>query len=148
VTQIGFYHLTRTSLEEALPKLLERSLAAGKRALVLCSDEDTVARLDALLWAPGPGWLPHGTDRDGDRDLQPIWLATEPDAARMAEYLFITGGQRTAQVGEYERVFDLFDGNEPAQVAAARERWTLWRGQGHRLDYWSQGERGWEKRAG
>jgi len=34
MSEIGFYHLTRTPLEQALPKLLGRVLAGGGRALV------------------------------------------------------------------------------------------------------------------
>jgi DNA polymerase-3 subunit chi len=45
-------------------------------------------------------------------------------------------------------VFDLFDGGDPAAVAAARQRWTAARAGGHTLTYWQQGPRGWEKKAG
>ena len=45
------------------------------------------------------------------------------------------------------RVFDLFDGNDEAAVAAARERWKAARAGGHALTYWQQGARGWEKKA-
>ena len=43
MTEIGFYHLTRTGVEQALPKLLDRTLAAGQRALVLCRTEQEAA---------------------------------------------------------------------------------------------------------
>ena len=36
MTEIGFYHLTRTGPDQALPQLLGRTLAAGQRAVVLC----------------------------------------------------------------------------------------------------------------
>ena len=39
LAEIGFYHLTRTGPDEALPRLLGRTLAAGERALVLCGSE-------------------------------------------------------------------------------------------------------------
>jgi hypothetical protein len=35
MSEIGFYHLTRSTLTQALPQLLVRTLAAGQRALVL-----------------------------------------------------------------------------------------------------------------
>ena len=34
----GFYHLTRTPLEQALPKLLGRVLSGGGRAMVRLAD--------------------------------------------------------------------------------------------------------------
>jgi DNA polymerase-3 subunit chi len=40
MSEIGFYHLTRSTLEQALPQLLGRTLAAGERAVVLCPDAE------------------------------------------------------------------------------------------------------------
>ena len=34
MADIGFYHLTRSTLSQAVPQLLVRTLAAGQRALV------------------------------------------------------------------------------------------------------------------
>jgi DNA polymerase-3 subunit chi len=151
--EIGFYHLTRTGSEQALPQLLGRTLAAGQRALVLCPNAERVTELDAVLWqCTDPDWLPHGTAADGDVDLQPIWLTTEgsaPDGDEPpngARFLFLIDGAQSARLNEFDRVFDLFDGNDAAAVAAARERWTAAKAAGHTLAYWQQGPRGWEKK--
>lgn len=144
MTEIGFYHLTRSSLSQALPQLLARTLAASQRALVL---GPTPAGLDAVssgLWAQ-PAWLPHGTAADGDPDLQPIWLSTEPRALNGARYLFMVEGAQTDRVIDFDRVFDLFDGNDPDAVTAARTRWKQAKGAGHALTYWQQTEAGWRK---
>jgi DNA polymerase-3 subunit chi len=146
MTDIGFYHLTRTGPDQALPQLLGRTLATGQRALVLCATMERVAALDDALWkCAEPNWLPHGTAADGDPDLQPIWLATEDTAPNGARFLFLIDGAKTARLGQFERVFDLFDGKDEAAVAAARERWTAAKSAGHTLTYWQQGQRGWEK---
>jgi DNA polymerase-3 subunit chi len=148
VSEIGFYHLTRTGPDQALPQLLGRTLAAGQRALVLCGDAERVAALDDALWkCAEPNWLPHGTAADGDAELQPIWLATDDASPNGAHYLFLIDGAETARLGEFERVFDLFDGKDEAAVAAARARWTAAKSAGHALTYWQQGQRGWEKKA-
>ena len=77
MSEIGFYHLTRTGPDRALPQLRGRTLAAGQRAVVLCGSSERVAALDDALWqCAEPDWLPHGTEADGDADLQPIWLTT------------------------------------------------------------------------
>ena len=148
MSEIGFYHLTRTSAAAALPRLLGRTLAAGQRAVVLCGDEARVAALEEALWAaPEPDWLPHGSARTGEADLQPIWLTAVEEAPNGARYLFLTDG-RTADAAQFDRVFDLFDGTDPAAVQAARKRWVAAREAGHAITYWLQGERGWEKKAG
>jgi DNA polymerase III subunit chi len=148
MTDIGFYHLMRTGPEQALPQLLGRTLAAGQRALVLCVSAERVAELDAALWqCADPNWLPHGTAADGDAELQPIWLATEDASSNGARFLFLIDGAPTTRLGEFDRVFDLFDGKDDAAVVAARERWTAAKSAGHALTYWQQGPRGWEKKA-
>lgn len=150
MTRIGFYHLTRMRLEAALPKLLGRVLDAGSRALVLVPDSERLASLDAAMWTVAePSWLPHGTPAGGLPERQPIWLTTEDaPAPNGARCLFLADGADTARIAEYERVFDLFDGGDEAAVVAARARWRARQAAGHALEYWQQGERGWEKKAG
>jgi DNA polymerase-3 subunit chi len=147
VSDIGFYHLTRTSADQALPRLLGRTLAAGHRAVVQCGSEARVATLDDALWAAAePDWLPHGSARTGEADLQPIWLTAVQEAPNGARYLFLVDGAE-ADATPFERVFDLFDGTDEAAVQAARRRWIAAKAAGHQLTYWQQGERGWEKKA-
>ena len=147
MTAVGFYHLTRTKAVDALPKLLGRTLAAGQRAVVLCGDAARVAAMDDALWAASdPEWLPHGSARTGDADLQPIWLTASDEAPNGARYLFLLDGG-PAGLDAYDRVFDLFDGTDPAAVQAARARWSAAKAAGHALTYWQQTERGWDKKA-
>jgi DNA polymerase-3 subunit chi len=146
MAEIGFYHLTRTSLDVALPKLLGRVLATGGRAVVKAASEERVAALDTALWlCPDPDWLPHGTRATGEADLQPIWLTTEDEAPNGARHLFLVEGAQSARLDAFERVFDLFDGRDEEAVAAARQRWAAAKAAGHALTYWRQTERGWEK---
>ncbi|HEY4041589.1 MAG TPA: DNA polymerase III subunit chi [Rhodopila sp.] len=145
MTEIGFYHLTRSTLAEALPQLLARTLAAGQRALVL----GPAPNLDALsvaLWAQA-AWLPHGSAADGDPDLQPIWLSPDPEPLNGARFLFMVEGAETDRLADFDRVFDLFDGNRPEAVAAARTRWKTAKEAGHMLTYWQQTDRSWQKQA-
>jgi DNA polymerase III subunit chi len=149
VAEIGFYHLTRTGADRALPPLLGRTLAAGQRAVVLCGSTARVKALDAALWAcPDPDWLPHGTAESGDADLQPIWLTTEDEAPNGARFLFLIDGTSSARLSLFDRVFDLFDGSDTEAVASARERWRAAKAAAHSLTYWQQQAKGWERRQG
>ena len=146
MTAIGFYHLTRSGLPDALARLLDRTLKADQRALVLCPDATRLKDVDTALWACSePVWLPHGTEADGDADLQPVWLSTKPEPVNGARFLFLVDGAETDRNAEFDRVFDLFDGNDSDKVVAARRRWTAAKQSGHELTYWKQGPRGWEK---
>ncbi|NNM55909.1 DNA polymerase III subunit chi [Acidocella sp.] len=145
MAEAGFYHLTRTDMAAALPALLGRTLAAGERAVVVCKDAAQLAALDVALWhAHQPDWLPHGTKATPHPEWQPVFLTIEDENPAGAGFLFRLGGA-AAEMAPYKRVFDLFDGNDEDEVAAARARWRAAKAAGHTLTYWKQGEGGWEK---
>jgi DNA polymerase-3 subunit chi len=148
MAEVGFYHLTRSSAEQALPQLLGRTLAAGERALVLCGSAERVAALDNALWlCAEPDWLPHGTKAMGHPELQPIWITDHTENPNGAKFLFLVDGAGMPDMTAFGRIFDLFDGNSEDQVVAARTRYTAARTAGHALTYWQQTARGWEKKA-
>lgn len=149
MTDIAFYHLEKLPLEKALPRLLERTLQAGKRAVVLAGSDARVQALNTDLWTyDQDSWLPHGTAKEGNAADQPIWLTANDENPNGAQYLFLTDGATSASVAAFERCFELFDGNDPVSVAAARERWTRYKDAGHALTYWQQtASGGWEKKS-
>jgi DNA polymerase-3 subunit chi len=148
--RVDFYHLQSSSLERALPALLERVVAAGKRAVVMAASEDRIEALANHLWTYNPGaWLPHGTSKDGFADSQPIWLTDKEENPNGAGVLVLTDGMAAAFQGTFERCLDLFDGNATEAVTQARERWAQAKQAGHELHYWQQNEAGgWAEKAG
>ena len=58
--EVWFYHLERTGLDQALPELLEKTLARGWRALVRTPEPERVEHLDGWLWSyRDESFLPH-----------------------------------------------------------------------------------------
>ncbi len=149
MTEIRFYHLTRKTLEQALPELLEKTLERGWNAVVMAGSVERVESLTQHLWTYRPdSFLPHGSAKDGSAELQPIWLTDQDDPApNKARILLLTDGAQTARAGDYERVCEIFDGNDETAVASARARWKDYKTAGHTLSYWQQGERGWTNTA-
>ena len=146
MTAIGFYHLTRTTADAALPPLLGRTLALGKRAVIRLGTADRLAALDRSLWlCTEPDWLPHGASHPA---LQPIWLTLEDERPNGAGFLFLLDGVQSGLLEQFERVFDLFDGNDPEGLEAARRRWSEAGRAGHERTYWQQGAAGWSRSAG
>lgn len=149
MTDISFYHLQRQPLTEALPKLLERVLASGLRAVILCGSTERVEALDAALWTyDADSFLPHGTPVTGHAERQPLYLTDKQENPNHASVLVIVDGGQPDFVGLFDRCLDMFDGNDPEAVEDARERWRAHKSAGHTLTYWQQTERGgWEKKA-
>ena len=148
MTEVSFYHLERQSLDQVLPKLLERVLGAGLRAVVLAGSEERVSRLNSLLWTYGESsFLPHGAKSDGNIAEHPIYLTTEEENPNGATILAVIDGLEPAYVDSFDRCLEIFNGNDEAEVAAARERWKKYRAAGHEVVYWQQSPQGkWEKK--
>jgi DNA polymerase-3 subunit chi len=150
--EIGFYHMTGTTLEAALPQMLEKTLERGQRAVVRAGSAARVEALTERLWTyKDRGFLPHGSAKDGHAALQPIWLTEKDERPNDAQVLFLTDGA-TSGAGDggpegFERCAVLFDGNDEAALAAARAQWAGLKDAGHDLIYWQQSDEGrWEKR--
>ncbi|QXX74351.1 DNA polymerase III subunit chi [Methylovirgula sp. HY1] len=153
--EIWFYHLQHQPLEKVLPSLVEKALDKGWRVVVQAAAEERLDALDDTLWTyADASFLAHGRARDGDAEMQPIYLTTgseNPNGARLR--LFVEGADVAALLiaepcDMYERMILLFDGADEDQLIAARMQWKTLKGQGHTLAYWQQGERGgWEKKA-
>ena len=149
MASIQFYHLTTSPLERALPKLLETILGKGFRVALVAESEKRVDQLNQLLWTYDPGsFLPHGSAKNGNTDSQPIYLTTTPESPNGAKVLLITGGTVVEDTAGFERVADMFDGNDLASLEAARLRWKHYKEAGHNLSYMQQGEQGgWKQKA-
>ncbi len=148
MSDVRFYHLQKKSLEDALPELLEKILERGSRAVVMAGSEERVEVLNARLWSYSQrGFLPHGSARDGRAADQPVWLTATNETPNGADVLLLTDGATAGSIGAYAICCELFDGNDEAQVTAARARWADYKAQGHTLTYWQQSETGrWEKK--
>lgn len=149
MTDIWFYHLTRLPLERALPTLLGKTLERDKRAIVMTGTPERIEAINTLLWTYDPAsWLPHGSESDGDPELQPVWLTSKDENPNKAQFLFLTDRANSDKIADYERVIMLFDDRDRDAVQEARTRWKTWKDAGHKLSYWQQTPQGsWEKKA-
>jgi DNA polymerase-3 subunit chi len=147
MTEVGFYHLTRSTLEAALPRLLEKAYASGRKVVVRVGDPERLEPLNRALWTyANASFLPHGTKADGQPERQPIYLTAEQDNPNGAALLVLVAGAEAPDLAAFARCLDLFDGKDELALAHARERWRQALAQGHKLVYWQQNEQGgWTK---
>lgn len=147
--EVWFYHLERTSLDQALPELLEKTLARNWRALVRSTAPERVDHLDGWLWSyRDDAFLPHGIEGEPMAERQPVLITTRMENANRAQALFLIDDAEPGDVSGYARCVLLFDGRDEAAVAAARGRWRAFKDAGCEVSYWRQGESsGWRKEA-
>jgi DNA polymerase-3 subunit chi len=144
-TEAGFYHLTRSALEPALGRLLERVLDSGLRAVVRAGSAERAEALSRALWQVGrDSFLPHGTRADGSAEDQPVFLTERDEVPNQATVLVLVDGAEADPL-PFDRCLYMFDGNDEQAVAQARDLWRRWREQGVALTYWQQTERSWHK---
>ena len=149
MTDVRFYHLTRSRLEDALPIMLRRTLEREARAVVRFSTPERLADIDEALWTfDDAEFIPHGHEDTGFADQQPVWLTQGLDNPGEGTYLFITDGAAIDGFEGFEVCCVLFDGRHEPAVVEARQRWAEIKGGDgvSELRYWQQNQRGgWEK---
>lgn len=146
--EVWFYHLERTSLDQALPELLEKTLARGWKAIVRATGAQRVEHLDGWLWAyRDESFLPHAPADEPGAARQPILLTTNDENLNGADALFLVDGAEPGELGDYTRCVVLFDGGDEEALATARRQWKSVKAKGLPASYWKQQGRGWEKQA-
>lgn len=146
--EVWFYHLERTGLDQALPELLEKTLARGWKAIVRAAGPQRVEHLDGWLWAyRDESFLPHAPAEEPGAARQPILLTTGTENPNGADALFLVDGAEPGELGDYARCVILFDGGDEEAVALARRQWSAVKAKGLPASYWKQQGRGWEKQA-
>ncbi|CUX24568.1 DNA polymerase III subunit chi [Agrobacterium genomosp. 3] len=149
MTEILFYHLTESKLEDALPPLLEKSLERGWKVAIQTVDEERRDFLDAHLWTfRDDSFLPHATDASPAPQSQPILLTASEVNGNGANVRFLVDGAEPPAVEAYERIVFMFDGYDAYQLEMARNHWKSLKTEGHALTYWQQSPEGrWQKKA-
>ena len=149
MTEVLFYHLQQTTLEQVLPTLLERSLERGWKAVVQVGNSERIDALNGALWTySDDAFLPHGTAEDGPLEKQPVALTAESENPNGADVLFLVDGAVPGEIGPYERCVLMFDGRDDEALGAARGHWKTLSDGGHDVTYWQQNDAGgWEKKA-
>ncbi len=143
-----FYHLQHKGLDESVTTLVTRACGQGLRCMIRCADPALTDHLDAKLWlGPAEGFLPHGQEGGPHDAQQPVLLGAGP-ITNAAQGLFLLAGATAtqAEAATLNRIWLIFDGANPAAVAAARTEWTRMTGWGLAAQYWSDETGSWVKK--
>jgi DNA polymerase-3 subunit chi len=149
MTEVLFYHLERQPLERVLPQLISKTLERGWRAVIQAGSEERVEAISMALWVTGEeSFLPHGTPRDGNADLQPVWVTHTDENPNAATVRFLVDRAIPGDVSALNRVVYVFDGKDAEALAEARRAWKTSQAAGHAVTYWKEDAQGrWQKQA-
>lgn len=147
--EIWFYHLERSTLDQVLPTLLEKTLERGWRALIKSSHSHRLEDVDEQLWTYSDvSFLPHGRADEPHPERQPVLLSETGENLNGAQALFIVDDAELGATQGFERCFIIFDGQDETALQKARARWKSLKETGGNLAYWRQTDEGrWEKAA-
>ncbi len=149
MADIRFYHLTQTPLDVGLYQLMQRTLAAGMKALVRCRTQECMEHLNQRLWmVDEAGFLPHGSDAEPRPERQPVFLTTGESNPNAATLLAVVEDAPMPDKEAFARVLYLFEEQDSERLQKARERWKELKAGGEGLSYWQQGANGgWQQKA-
>ncbi|GHA40421.1 DNA polymerase III subunit chi [Amylibacter ulvae] len=150
MSEIFFYHLTHSPLEQTLPELLGKCLSRNWHVIVRGTDTKRMVWLDEKLWGGTPdSFLPHGFMTGANDGHQPVLLTEAKANVNNAQVLMLVDGATATadEIKEYERTCLLFDGNNPVALDAARGDWKRLTAAGIAAQYWSQADGRWAQKA-
>lgn len=147
--RVDFYHLQRSTLDQALPKLAELCYAKGLRLLIRTSVSERAEYLNGLLWTFEAGsWLPHGRQGEEFDADQPVLITTEGGNANNATVVMLTDGGTFESIRSFDRCLNLFDGRDAEAVQRARDLWKAVVDAQCEAYYWQQNDAGhWDMKA-
>lgn len=147
MAEVLFYHLEKQPLERVLPQLIFKTLERGWRAVIHAGSEERAEAISAALWVTGEeSFLPHGTARDGNADLQPVFITDQQDNPNGANVCFLVDRAKPPDLASFDRVVFMFDGKDAEAVEEARGAWKTSQTAGHAVTYWREDQHGrWQK---
>ncbi len=137
MTEIRF-HFNVPSRTGYACRLLRKAARQGT-PIAVTGPDDLLAELDRELWALGPAeFVAHAWARDVDAvpsrlHAGTVWLA--PDALAAPHHVALVNLGQSAPRGfeTFVRVIEVVS-TDPADRAAARERWKVYAGRGYAID--------------
>ena len=101
--------------------------------------------INSLLWTYSEeSFLPHGSKKDGFAEDQPIFISSSEDNENKALLLILVDGAMVSLdiLKDYERVLNIFDGNDEVALNNARDYWKMIKSSDGELHYWQQKDNG------
>ena len=148
MSEVFFYHLTKTTLEIALPKILERALSEKWSIEIRTSANTNLDEISNAIWrGPEESFLPHCLEDHEDLQDYPIVLCKSP-LKDWRDCLIVVGQAdlKENEVKNYKRICLIFDAKIEAELSKARKSWKKLSDEGINTAYWTEEEGRWVKK--
>lgn len=129
-TKVFFEQLREPDRVEGIARLLLRRGRLTPHVLIVCPDQEFLARLDARLWTIHPeSFLAHGIASEEDEALaeHPILLALDVVRANAPKVLVNGGLEVPVELSGFQTIVDFVDHWSEPLLAASRERFRTYR---------------------
>ena len=148
MSEVFFYHLTKTTLEIALPKILERALSEKWSIEIRTSANTNLDEISNAIWrGPEESFLPHCLEDHEDSQDYPIVLCKSP-LKDWRDCLIVVdqADLKENEVKNYKRVCLIFDAKIEVELSKARKSWKKLSEEGIKTIYWSEDKGRWVKK--
>ena len=148
MSEVFFYHLTKTTLEIALPKILERALSEKWSIEIRTSANTNLDEISNAIWrGPEESFLPHCLEDHEDLQDYPIVLCKSP-LKEWRDCLIVVdqGDLKENEVKNYKRVCLIFDAKIEVELSKARKSWKKLSEEGIKTVYWAEENGRWVKK--
>ena len=148
MSEVFFYHLTKTTLEIALPKILERALSEKWSIEIRTSANTNLDEISNAIWrGPEESFLPHCLEDHEDLQDYPIVLCKSP-LKDWRDCLIVVdqADLKENEVKNYKRVCLIFDAKIEVELSKARKSWKKLSEEGINTVYWAEVKGRWVKK--
>ena len=148
MSEVFFYHLTKTTLEIALPKILERALSEKWSIEIRTSANTNLDEISNAIWrGPEESFLPHCLEDHEELQDYPIVLCKSP-LKDWRDCLIVVGQAdvKENEVKNYKRICLIFDAKIEVELSKARKSWKKFSEEGINTIYWAEDKGRWVKK--
>lgn len=134
MTEVAFHFNAPDKLAYACR--FARKVLRSEMRLVIAGPEESLDRLDRILWALGPSDFVAHARSGGDEDMvaaSPVLLTADPRESTHQDVLLNLGHDVPEGFARFQKLVEVVSAHDDADRQAARERWRHYAGRGYEI---------------
>ncbi|MDR6215335.1 DNA polymerase III subunit chi [Paracidovorax wautersii] len=134
MTEVAFHFNAPDKLAYACR--FARKVLRSEMRLVIAGPEESLDRLDRMLWALGPSDFVAHARSGGDEDMvaaSPVLLTADPRESSHQDVLLNLGHNVPEGFARFQKLVEVVSAHDDADRQAARERWRHYAGRGYEI---------------